>query len=605
MITRREFAAGAAFFAAQLAAPPLFAAQAGDEDARLDAFFEQLYQRGLARSPIAQSRQGIKTSQDKWDDLSEARAREGHAERQRDLAALRRFDVARLSPQSRLSYRMFEQSLEQSIANYRWRDHGYGMTQMGGMHTRVPTTLINSHPISARADAEAYILRLERVAPLMAQVIEGLQREEAAGVRPPRFVFPLVIGPCENLLRGVPFDASGADSPLLADFRTKLNGSRVPEAERAALIARAEAALRGGFATGYRALIAHLRGMESRADDVDGVWKLPDGQVFYRAQLEGYTTLDLVPADVHALGVREVARIHDEMRAIMDRVGRTGSLQDFFEFMRTDARFYHPDSAEGRAAYIAEAEQLLAEMRGRQGELFSRLPGKEVVVRPVEAWRERSAPKASYTNPPQDGSRPGIFYVNLSDMRAQPRYQLAAILYHEAIPGHHIETVIAHELTGIPRFRRFAGIAAFSEGWGLYSELLPKEMGLYADPYSDFGRLSMQLMRACRLVVDTGIHALRWTRAQATEYLDRNMPSSHADNQREIDRYIVLPGQACAYYIGMQKILELRARARSRLGSAFDLRAFHDKVLGDGPLPLPLLEEQIDGWIAAGGRIAA
>jgi len=604
MITRREFGAGAVLLAAQVAASPLWA-QTNDEDARLDAFFEELYQRGLARSPIAQSRQGIKTNQDKWDDLSEARSRERHAERQRDLAALRRFDVARLSSQSRLSYRMFEQSLEQGIANYRWRDHGYGMTQMGGMHTRVPTTLINSHPINERADAEAYILRLERVAPLMAQVIEGLQREEAAGVRPPRFVFPLVIGPCENLLRGVPFEASGAESPLLADFKSKLNGSQVPEGERPALVARAEAALRGGFATGYRALIAHLRGMESRADDVDGVWKLPDGQAYYRAQLEGYTTLDLVPADVHALGVREVARIHDEMRAIMARVGRSGTLQDFFEYMRTDARFYHPDSAEGRAAYIAEAEQLLAEMRGRQGELFGRLPGKEVVVRPVEAWRERSAPKASYTNPPQDGSRPGIFYVNLSDMRAQPRYQLAAILYHEAIPGHHIETVIAHELTGIPRFRRFAGIAAFSEGWGLYSELLPKEMGLYADPYSDFGRLSMQLMRACRLVVDTGIHALRWTRAQATEYLDRNMPSSHADNQREIDRYIVLPGQACAYYIGMQKILELRARARSRLGAAFDLRAFHDKVLGDGPLPLPLLEEQIDGWIAAGGRNAA
>ena len=288
----------------------------------------------------------------------------------------------------------------------------------------------------------------------------------------------------------------------------------------------------------------------------------------------------------------------------MARVGRTGSLQDFFEYMRTDARFYHPDSAEGRAAYIAEAEQLLAEMRGRQGELFGRLPGKEVVVRAVEAWRQQSAPKASYTNPPQDGSRPGIFYVNLADMRAQPRYQLAAILYHEAIPGHHVETVVAHELTGIPRFRRFAGIAAFSEGWGLYSELLPKEMGLYADPYSDFGRLTMQLMRACRLVVDTGIHALRWTRAQATEYLDRNMPSSHYDNQREIDRYIVLPGQACAYYIGMRKILELRERARTRLGAAFDLRNFHDTVLGNGPLPLPMLEEQIDGWIAAGGRRA-
>lgn len=597
MITRREFGLLGGAFAAQFCATPLFAIQS-DEDARLNAFFDAVYQRGLDRSPIAQSRQGIKTNQDKWDDLSEARQLEGHAQRQQDLARLREFDTERLSAQSQLSYRMFERALEESLRDWRWRDHGYGMTQMGGMHTRVATTLINSHPIQSRGDADAYVLRLERVGPLMDQVIANLEREEAAGIRPPRFVYPLVISPCENLLRGVPFEA-GADSPLLADFKAKLNGSEVPDDDRAALIQRAQAALRGGFAAGYRNLIAYLRGAESRADEVDGVWKLPDGAAFYRAQLERYTTLSLDPTDVHALGLREVSRIHEEMRAIMTRTGFTGSLQDFFEFMRTDRRFYHPDTAEGRAAYLAEANALLAEIRARQGELFGRLPTKEVEVRAVEAWRERSAPKASYTNPPQDGSRPGIFYVNLADMAAQPRYQLAAILYHEAIPGHHVETVVAHELTGLPRFRRFAGVAAFSEGWGLYSELLPKEMGLYADPYSDFGRLSMSLMRACRLVVDTGIHALRWTRAQATAYLDANMPSSHYDNEREIDRYIVLPGQACSYYIGMQKILELRRRARQRLGPRFDLRAFHDQVLGSGPLPLPMLEEQIDAWIVA------
>jgi uncharacterized protein (DUF885 family) len=598
MITRRQFGLTGGAFATQFWAAPLFAIQS-DEDARLNAFFDAIYQRGLDRSPIAQSRQGLRTSQDRWDDLSEAREIERHAERQQDLARLRTFDVARLSPQGRLSYRMFERDAGESNRNWRWRNHGYAMTQMGGMHTRIPTTLLNSHPIRTAVDAEAYVLRLERVAPLMAQVIAELERQEAAGVRPPRFVFPLVIGPCENLLRGAPFDTSGADSPLLADFRTKLSGSDVPEGDRVALIQRTEAALSGGFATGYRNLLTYLRAAEARADEVDGVWKLPDGPAFYAAQLEAYTTLPLDPADVHALGLREVARIHDEMRAIMARTGFTGSLQDFFEFMRTDRRFYHPDTAEGRAAYLAEANALLAEIRARQGELFGRLPTKEVEVRAVEAWRERSAPKASYTNPPQDGSRPGIFYVNLADMGAQPRYQLAAILYHEAIPGHHVETVVAHELTDLPRFRRFAGVAAFSEGWGLYSELLPREMGLYADPWSDFGRLSMGLMRACRLVVDTGIHAMRWTRAQATAYLDTNMPSSHTDNVREIDRYIVLPGQACAYYIGMQKILELRTRARQRLGSRFDLRAFHDRVLGSGPLPLPMLEEQIDAWIAA------
>ena len=604
MITRRQFGGLAAAAGLQLVIPPVFAAQ-GSDDERLDAFFEAIFRRGLERSPVAQSRQGIKTNQDKWDDLSEARAREGHALRQQDLAQLRTFDVARLSRQARLSHRMFEGQLEESIRNWRWREHGYGMTQMGGMHTRVATTLINFHPIQTAADAEAYILRLERVAPLMGQVIESLEREEAAGVRPPRFVYALVIEPSENLIKGAPFGGGEGDSPLFADFKTKLAGSQVPEADRPALISRAEAALRGGFATGYRNLIAYLRAAESRADERDGVWKLPDGEAYYRARLEAYTTLPLVPDEVHAIGLREVAAIHDEMRAIMARVGFTGSLQDFFAFMRTDPRFYHPDTEAGRAAYVAEAEALLAEIHARQGELFGRLPGKEVVIRPVEAWRERSAPKASYTNPPQDGSRPGIFYINLSHMGAQPRYQLPVTLYHEAIPGHHIETVVAHELTGIPRFRRFASIAAFSEGWGLYSERLPKEMGLYADPYMDFGRLSLQLMRACRLVVDTGIHAMRWDRARATAYLDENMPSSHYDNVREIDRYIVLPGQACSYYIGMMKILELRERARTRLGDRFDLRAFHDAVLGNGPLPLPLLEDEIDAWAASGGRAAA
>jgi uncharacterized protein (DUF885 family) len=217
----------------------------------------------------------------------------------------------------------------------------------------------------------------------------------------------------------------------------------------------------------------------------------------------------------------------------------------------------------------------------------------------VEAWREKSAPKAFYSGPPPDGSRPGIFYINLYDMKAAPKYQLPVTLYHEAIPGHHIETVVAYELPELPKFRKFGGVAAYSEGWGLYSEHLAQEMGLYRDPYTNFGRLSLALMRAARLVVDTGIHADHWTREQAIEYMDQNLPSSHYDNQREIERYIVLPGQATCYMVGMMKIVELRERAKNKLGERFDLKAFHDTVLGDGPLPLSVLEENVDAWIAA------
>jgi hypothetical protein len=219
-------------------------------------------------------------------------------------------------------------------------------------------------------------------------------------------------------------------------------------------------------------------------------------------------------------------------------------------------------------------------------------------VRPVEAWRARSAAKAFYSGPPPDGSRQGIFYINLYDMKAAPKYQLAAILYHEAIPGHHVETVVAYELPNLPKFRKFASVASFSEGWGLYSERLAKEMGLYQDPYQDFGRLSMALMRATRLVVDTGIHSMKWTRAKAIDYLDATMPSSHYDNQREVERYIVLPGQATSYMVGMLKIIELRDKARAQLGPRFDVRAFHDTVLGSGPLPLPVLEQVVDRWMS-------
>ncbi|HEX5182259.1 MAG TPA: DUF885 domain-containing protein [Allosphingosinicella sp.] len=596
MITRREFAGSAAALALW---PTLGRAQAaqGSADERLSAFFEAVFQRGLDRSPLAQSHLGIKRDQDKWDDLSEAHALENQHLREQDLVHLHQFDPARLSAPSRLSWRMFDRFTREAIADFAWRNHDYAMTQMGGIHTTVPTTLINNHPIAERADAEAYVLRLQRVGPLMAQAIDALRRQEAAGVRPPRFVYDQVIAPCGNLLRGRPFEGAG-EAPLFADFRAKLTASHVPEGDRPALLAGAEDALRGGFATGYRNLIFYLRGAQSRADDRDGVWKLPNGAAFYRDRLAHYTTLPIEPAAVHALGLREVTAIQNEMRAVMARVGFNGTLTAFFDHMRSDRHFYYEDSEAGRAAYIADARRLLDEVKGRQHELFGRLPKADVIVRPVEAWRERSAAKAFYSSPPPDGSRPGIFYVNLADMGAAPKYQLPVTLYHEAIPGHHIETCIAYEQQGIPRFRRFASIAAFSEGWGLYAERLAKEIGLYPDPYDDFGRLSLSLMRACRLVVDTGIHAMRWTRAQATAYFDTNMPSSHYDNAREIDRYIVLPGQACSYYIGMRKIVELRARARARQGARFDIRAFHDRVLENGPLPLPILEQVIDDWLA-------
>lgn len=596
-ISRRQFAAGSAMLALA-GAWPLHAA-ASDEDARLDAFFERVFQRDLDRSPIRQSRLGLSHAQDRWDDVSDARAIESMGLIRDDLAALKRFDPTRLSPQGRLSHRMFEWMANDRLAALRWRRNDYLVTQMDGLHETIGIVLLNYQPVATIKDAEDYISRIAGVDRLLGQVVAELERQEAADVKPPRFVFAQTIGSSENMVKGRPFDDGPTDSPIYADFKAKLARASFTDAQRAGLTARAEAALKSSFSPGYRRLIAHLRAAEATADDRDGVWKLPDGDAYYRARLKHYTTLPTSAAELHALGLSEVKAIHVAMRTIMQRVGFRGELPAFFDHMRQDPRFYYADSDEGRRQYIADGERLLAEVRARQPELFGRLPKAGVVVRPVEAWRAASAPKAFYNNPPEDGSRPGIFYINLYDVKSQPKYALPATLYHEAIPGHHIETCLAHEQTGIPKFRRFASIAAFSEGWGLYSERLAKEIGLYSDPYDDFGRLSLQLMRACRLVVDTGIHAMKWTRAQATAFMDRTMPSVHYDNQREIDRYIVLPGQAVSYYVGMREILALREKARMAQGARFDIRRFHDILLDTGPLPLPILDSVVADWLSA------
>ncbi len=309
------------------------------------------------------------------------------------------------------------------------------------------------------------------------------------------------------------------------------------------------------------------------------------------------TTTEMTASEIHDLGLAEVARIHGEMRAIMQQVGFEGTLQDFFEFTRTDARFFKPNTDEGKAEYLAEATAMIDTMRDALPTVFNTFPQAELEVKAVEAFRERAAGKAFYQRPAPDGSRPGVYYANLYRMQDMPLYQMEALAYHEGIPGHHMQLAISQELTGIPKFRKYGGYTAYTEGWGLYSEYLPKDMGFYEDPYSDFGRLAMELWRAARLVVDTGLHEKKWTREQATEYLLTNTPNPEGDCIKAIDRYIVMPGQATAYKIGMIKILELREDARTRLGDAFDIRDFHDIVLRDGPVPLQILEENVEEWI--------
>ena len=315
--------------------------------------------------------------------------------------------------------------------------------------------------------------------------------------------------------------------------------------------------------------------------------------------LANYTTTDLTASEIYEIGLTNVERIHNEMREIMDQVGFEGSLGEFFTFMREDAQFYYPNSDQGRAEYLDKAIAIIATMKQRLPDFFSRFPKAELVVKRVEPFRERSAGKAFYQRPAPDGSRPGTYYANLADMKDMPSYQMEALAFHEGIPGHHMQLAISQELEGIPQFQKFASFTAYTEGWGLYSEYLAKDMGFYEDPYSDFGRLAMELWRACRLVVDTGIHDKKWTREQAMQYLRDKTPNPEGDIEMAINRYIVFAGQATAYMVGKIKILELREWAAEGLGEKFDVRGYHDEVLRHGPVPLDILEENVRAWVAS------
>ena len=606
-ITRRSaLAAGAA--AAALSALSSATAAATDSDAakaetaKLNAWLEDRFKFWVGRSPTMKAYLGLKEDMDKWDDISEARQKEDYELAQKDLATLKAsFDPAKLSADGRLSFRLYDYKLSQDIADYRWRNHDYPVNQMFGWQSEIPSFLINIHRVAAPAEAEAYVARLTSIAKLMDQIIEGLKLREAMGVMPPKFVFAHVIRDSRNVLNGRPF-AGEKDSALLDDFRGKVNALQIEDAARAKLLAEAERALTGAVKPAFEKLIAVLEDQEKRATTDDGVWKLPDGEAYYRHMLRTHTTTEMSAREIHEFGLADVARIHGEMRAIMTQVGFKGDLKAFFKFMQEDPQFFYPQTPEGKAAYIARAQEIIRDMTARLDEVFITKPKAQLLVKPVEPFREQSAGMAFYQGPGAFDGRPGTYYINTFDMKAIGKYEMEALAYHEGIPGHHMQIAIAQELPDIPSFRKFSNdYTAYVEGWGLYCERLPKEMGFYKDPYSDFGRLSMELWRACRLVVDTGLHApqYKWTRERAIQYLFDNTPGSETDVVNSIERYIVMPGQATAYKVGMEKILSLRDTAKKKLGAKFDLRQFHDVVLRSGALPLTVLEEQVDAWVAS------
>jgi uncharacterized protein (DUF885 family) len=572
------------------------------ESERLYAWYSELFEADLARSPQQQTGLGRIDDLDaygSWDDVSDAAAAAAQQRRIDRLAHMREtFDFDALDRDARVSWRVFEYLQETGIRQYGFRDQTYVFTQMFGPHTGMPSTLIGQHRVQSVAHAEAYISRLNGIGPIFDTLIARAEGRAEAGVMPPRFAFQYLTGNTRAVIAGAPFDDSDAVSPLLADFTAKVNALEIDDDAKADLIARGTRALTDVVGPAYERLIAMFERHEQMTDDRDGAWKLPRGEAYYQSQLAAFTTLpDLSPQEVHDTGLAEIERIHDEMRGIMEEVAFEGTLQDFFEFMRTDEQFYYPSTDEGRARYMAEVNDVFDSVRDVIPDYFDTLPAGEMVVREVEPYRAAGSPSAFYNTGSLDGSRPGIYYANTLNMRNLPVYQMETLAYHEGVPGHHFQLTLAQEQEGTPMFQRFLYLSAFGEGWALYAESLGKDMGMFTDPYQDFGRLAYELWRAGRLVVDTGIHSLQWSREDAIDYLRENTSFTEEEITREVERYIVWPGQATSYKTGQMRIRQLRDFAQAELGDAFDYGEFHDVVLTNGSLPLAVLTQLINDYV--------
>lgn len=576
-------------------------AQDISESDKANQLFEEIFEASLSRHPEQLTQLGRSERMGEWNDLSAEFAQETLELNIAQLNRLDELDYAKLDQSTALSFNLLKQSLQEDIEDHQWRLYDYPVNQMFGRHSGVASLLINQHRVTDIKSALAYISRLNGVSDHFDQLIAGIEARTKANIIPPKFVFPHVIRDSQNLIKGAPFD-DGEPNTLMADFSSKVielavSDNSITEAVQTDLLEQAEEALRTSVKPAYSKLINHLTDLEKLANTDDGVWKWQNGDAFFRNALARTTTTDLSAEEIHQIGLDEVARIHAEMDEIREQVEYEGDLPEFMLYMRDSDDFYYPDTAEGKARYLSEATALIDAMKPRLDEMFIVKPQADLNVKAVEPFREASAGKAFYNRPSEDGSRPGIYYANLYDMKSMPVYQMEALAYHEGIPGHHMQIAISQELKDVPKFRKYGFYTAYTEGWGLYSEMLPKEYGLYSDPYSDFGRLAMELWRACRLVVDTGIHAKKWTRQEGIDYYVSNTPNSVLDATKMVERHVVMPSQATAYKVGMLKILELREQAKQALGDDFDIRYFHDEILKYGAVPLNVLEDNIEKWI--------
>ena len=560
----------------------------------LNKWFDDKYEELLQMSPIGLTIQGRKDHYDKIDDLSkeaEGKQLAWYTEVTNELKET--FDYESLNDQDKTSYDLWLYQYEELKEGIAYRDLNYVFDQMRGLHAQLPTLLINFHKVDSLPDMNAYISRIQESGRAMNQLVDRAKEQSAAGILPPKFTFEVVMTQTKALLDG---------KPLLDDMNRKIDAlvasEQINSEQADALKEESAKALSTHFKPAYENLLAWLETeIENAEATPTGVSRHPNGKDYYNHMLKVFTTTNLTADEIHEIGLKEVARIQAEMLAIKDKVGFQGDLNEFFTFVNTDEQFFFPNTDEGRQAYLDESTHYLDELTKKLPNYFGILPKAKLEVRRVEAFREQDGAPQHYHPGTPDGTRSGTYYAHLSDMTAMPKSTMEGVAYHEGNPGHHMQISIAQELESVPKFRTQAGFSVYSEGWGLYSETLAKEMGGYENPYYDFGRLVNEIWRAIRLVVDTGLHAKGWTEADAIKYFSENSSIAKGAIVAEVQRYMVMPGQATSYKIGMIKIQELRQKAESELGDKFDIKGFHDTILGGGALPLELLERRVNTWI--------
>ncbi len=529
------------------------------------------------------------------------------AEREKSFARARKFDAEiaawdkkDLGAQDRLSYDIVRWDYARRLATEKFHWLGannslYPVNQAFGIQTGLPNFLLSTHQITNAKLAHHYVQRLKALGPMLDDVRADIARQAEAGVIAPDFVIDRSIGEMKTLITPVP-----GENPLVTHLAERTASIGMDPAERDALVNEAIATMLDLVYPAYRRLIAEERNLRARAGHDAGVWRLRGGDAYYANQLKTLTSTDLTPDEIHAYGLNEVTRIAAEMDGVLKSVGLThGTVGERMNALMADPRFLYPNNGAGRAQVLTRYRQILGRARIMLPKYFTHVPRTVLEVRRVPAFSENGAPGAYYERPSLSGARPGLFFANLRNVTETPMWAMPTLAYHEGIPGHHMQIATAMEIDGLPLQRRMGNLPAFGEGWALYAEHLAKDMGLYDnDPYGDLGRLQAELFRAVRLVVDTGIHAKRWSRERAIDYMQSTTGMADSDVTAEVERYVVWPGQACAYKIGMKTIMDLRARAKSELGTRFDLKEFHKVVLENGAMPLWLLQRNVDRWLA-------